>query len=284
MKMNGNLFDRLAREVARGMSRREAVKLLAGTTAMAVFGSWVRPDLAMSARPGTAQKGCGGVTTPGTENCGGIRTFYRADCQKPVAKKNYTPDCNGCGPEGGVFGTGINAVPNSPFYLANFEPACNGHDVGYSTCNRPKDVTDEKFLADMNTICSNTYPSTGMFDTITLLQCMYSAATFYKAVKEGGEDAYKSGQAGACDCCDECPGGAPKCSGQCCRGPDWVCGSSGLCCQDCQPGWKKCAYPNQVRCGFGCCMPDLSVCCPGIRPGDLRCCSPKGKCFKGGCG
>jgi len=267
--MNTRLFDQLAREVAGGMSRREAVKLLAGTTAMAVFGSWVRPGVAMSARPRTAQKGCGAATTPGTETCKGIRTFYRANC-KPVPKKNYTADCNGCGPEGGVFGSGINAVPNSPFYVANFEPACNGHDVGYSSCNRPKEVTDQQFLNDMNNICSNTYPSSGMFDTITMVQCMYTAATFYKAVSAGGEDAYKSGQAGACDCCEECPGGAPMCNDICCK-PGYAC-ENGHCCEQCAPGWIKCPVETSYSCKFGCCNPAEPVCCPGKSPGRIRCC------------
>ena len=199
--MNTNWFDRLARDVARGMSRREAVRLLAGSTAMAVFGSWVRPSRAMSARSGVAQD-------PG---CSGTRTFYRPDCKKPVPKLNYTAPINGCGPEGGVFGTGINAVPNSPLYVADFKPACNVHDIGYSTCNRPKAVTDRKFLHDMYFICGYEYPGEGMFDSILRVQCKNSAQNYYKAVSNLGEDAYKEGQAGACDCCDECPGGVAKC-------------------------------------------------------------------------
>ena len=216
--MNNNLFDQLARDVARGMSRREVVRLLAGTTAMAVFGSWARPALAMAPRRSRPRAlDCGGVKPSGPpEKCDGTRTFYRANCQKPIPKLKFTPGCNGCGPEGGVFGTGMNAVPNSPFYLANFEPACNTHDVGYSTCNRKKEDTDYQFLVDMNVICNNAYPGDGMFDTLLLSDCKYAATTFYVAVKDGGVDAYKAGQAGACDCCDECPGGAAKCNGICC--------------------------------------------------------------------
>jgi hypothetical protein len=282
--MNTNWFDRLARDVARGISRREAVRLLAGTTAMAVFGSWVRPGRVMGARRGTAQaNGCGGTTTSGAENCNGTRTFYRPDCQKPVPKKNYTASCNGCGPEGGVFGTGINAVPNTPLYVANFKPACNTHDVGYSTCNRPKAVTDRKFLHDMYSICGDEYPGEGMFDSILRVQCKNSAQNYYKAVSNLGEDAYKEGQAGACDCCEECPGGALKCNGVCCR-QGLICSGKGRCCQPCQNGWIPCPQSTGewAICGFGCCNPATPVCCPTRTPGRTTCCP--GKCSAGGCG
>jgi hypothetical protein len=274
-------FDRLARSAARNggtrrdesqakISRRDAVGVFAGTTAMAIVASWVKPKPTLGAQ-----------TAPGKDpGCNGIRTFYRANCSKPVPKLNYKPAENGCGPQNGV-----NPVPQTPLYIANFTSACNEHDRGYGTCNRPKEDTDDRFFVDMKTICEGSgAPVTGFVMNLLLTQCIRNAEIYYTGVSVLGDDPYKEGQSEGCDCCDECAGGAPKCSGQCCRGPDWVCGQSGLCCQDCQPGWKKCAYPNQVRCGFGCCMPDLSVCCPGIRPGDLRCCSPKGKCFKGGCG
>jgi Group XII secretory phospholipase A2 precursor (PLA2G12) len=282
--MNTNWFDRLARDVARGMSRREAVRLLAGTTAMAVFGSWVRPSRVMGARRGTAHaNGCGGTTTSGAENCDGTRTFYRPDCQNPVPKLNYTASCNGCGPEGGVFGTGINAVPNSPLYLADFKPACNTHDVGYGTCNRPKAVTDRKFLNDMYSICGDEYPGEGMFDSILRAECKNSAQNYYKAVSNFGEDAYKEGQAGACDCCDECPGGAAKCNGKCCR-KGWICGAKGGCCEPCKNGWITCpdSTGEWAACGFGCCNPATPVCCPHGTPGHTICCP--GKCSGTGCG
>jgi hypothetical protein len=198
--MNANWFDRLARDVARGMSRREAVSLLVGTTALAVFGSWVRPVRSWAARSGLAQD----------PDCNGIRSFYRPDCPKLVPKQNYTPSVNGCGPEGGVFGTGINAVPNSPLFLADFTSACDGHDKGYGTCNRPKDVTDRQFLHDMYTTCGNQYPGSGMFNTMLRIQCKHAAQNYHKAVSDLGEDAYKAGQAAACDCC-ECEGAGGKC-------------------------------------------------------------------------
>ena len=117
--MTPNWFDGLARDVARGMPRRNAIRLIAGTFALAAFGIRWRPGTAWGVERRLAQD----------PDCDGIRTFYRPDCPNPVPKQNYTPSVNGCGPEGGVFGTGINAVPNSPLGVANFTSACDGHDI-----------------------------------------------------------------------------------------------------------------------------------------------------------
>lgn len=198
--MNALWFDRLAREVARGMSRREILRLLLGTTATALFGSWLRPRRAWGA----------GSASASDPDCNGVRTLYYPGCPKKVPKQNYSPSVNGCGPEGGVFGTGINAVPNSPMYLADFTEACNGHDKGYGTCNRPKEVTDKQFLYDMYAKCNSTYTGSGMGETMMRIQCKNAARTYCKAVTDLGQAAYEAGQAAACDCC-ECENTGGKC-------------------------------------------------------------------------
>jgi hypothetical protein len=248
------------------MTRRDAVGLFAGTTALAFLGSWMKPGQALSAAPRATQD-------PG---CAGTRTFYKEGCAKPVPKLNHKPAVNGCGPQ-----NGFNPIPQSPLYLATFTPACDTHDIGYGTCNRPKDVTDKKFLEDMKAICAKEYPATGFFNSIALVQCARNAETYYQAVSLFSLDPWKDGQREGCDCCEECPGDAPKCGGECCR-RGMICGDKGKCCSPCQPGWIKCPYPNEPRCGFGCCMPGAPICCPGMQPGSLRCCN--GKCYKGGCG
>jgi len=268
-------FDRLARRAAGGMSRRDAIGFFGSTTVMAFLGARVKPSRAS----GTAHSQ---GKDPG---CSGTRTFYKEGCANPVPKLNYEPKKNGCGPQTGFFASaerpqGYNPVPQKPLYLANFTPACNTHDEGYGTCNRPKEVTDSKFLGDMKAICVKEYPVAGFFSDLALVQCVKSAETYYTAVSELAGDPYKEGQSEGCDCCEECPGGAVKCGGECCR-RGWICGEKGLCCEPCQPGWIKCPYPNEPRCGFGCCMPGAPKCCPGMQPGSLRCCS--GKCYKGGC-
>jgi hypothetical protein len=259
-------FDRLARKSAGSMSRRDAVGWFSGATLLALFGRSVTVRSAFAARP----------TPPTDPGCNGTRTFYRKGCAKPIPKLNYKPPVNGCGPQ-----NGFNPVPQTPLYMASFTPACDEHDRGYGTCNRPKELTDQQFLSDMYDICIASYPVTGLYTLTAFLQCTRSAEIYYLAVSVKGDDPYADGQSNGCDCCDECPGGSAKCGGQCCR-RGWICGPKGKCCEDCQPGWIKCDYPNQPTCGFGCCMPGAPLCCPGMQPGSLRCCN--GKCFKGGCG
>lgn len=198
--MNALWFDRLAREVARGMSRRDILGLLLGTTATALFGSWLRPRHAWGA----------GSPSAADPDCDGIRVPYYPGCPKKVKKQNYKPGKNGCGPEGGVFGTGINAVPNSPMYIADFTEPCNQHDIGYGTCNRPKEDTDRQFLIDMAATCMNEYPGSGMFNAMLRIQCLQAAQTYSNAVNTIGDAAYEAGQAAACDCC-ECEGVGGEC-------------------------------------------------------------------------
>ena len=198
--MNSNWFDWLARDVARGMRRRDAIRLMAGTAAVALFGSPERPEGMRGAE-----------RHPGPDpDCDGFRWAYYPGCANPVPKQNYKSGVNGCGPEGGVFGTGINAVPNSPYYGADFTPACNGHDEGYGTCNRPKQTTDDQFLKDMQATCAGAYGGGGVINSIALMQCRNAATTYHKAVSKLGQDAYDAGQAAACDCC-ECKGSGGKC-------------------------------------------------------------------------
>ena len=188
-------FDRLARGAAGSMSRRDAVRFFGGAAAFAMLGTLMKPRRALGEAAGVSG-----------EECTGIRTFYRASCDKKVSKLNYKPPINGCGPQ-----NGFNPVPQSPLYLATFTPACDEHDRGYGTCNRPKDVTDNRFLSDMKAICAKTYPVAGFFDDLFLVQCVKSAETYYTAVNQLGDEPYADGQKEGCDCCDECPGGESKC-------------------------------------------------------------------------
>lgn len=268
-------FDRLARRSvgreitssSRGsITRRDVVGVFAGTTALAFFGSLLKPARASGSLANRAKD----------EGCAGTRSFYVEGCSKPIPKLNYTPKENGCGPQ-----NGFNPVPQAPLNMANFKTACDEHDRGYGTCNRPKAVTDQRFLNDMKLICIQEYPVSGLASAMSLVQCTRNAEIYYSAVSNLGDDPYKDGQSEGCDCCNECPGDQQKCGGECCR-KGFVCGEKDKCCEDCAPGWKKCPM-GLGNCGWGCCMPDLSLCCPGTHPGYIRCCSPKGKCYKGGC-
>lgn len=248
-------FDRLARGAAKSMSRRDAVGFVAGTTAMAIVASWFRPSWAMSA-------GAAPVMDPG---CNGTRTLYFAGCAKPVPKLNPKFPVNGCGPQ-----NGFNPVPQTPLNLANFSPACDEHDIGYGTCNRPKEVTDTRFLFDMNMICVKAYPVTGFESALNLVACTRSAEIYYNAVSSKmGIDPYKDGQSNGCDCCDECPPLRQAPPAPC---PTTCPGANTACCV-------------QIKYGYhhgGCCRPG-EECCIGpngdtVHPNQMSWCCPKGRC------
>jgi hypothetical protein len=253
-------FDRLARGAARSMSRRDAVGFFAGTTAIAVLGSWVRPSRTLNAS-----------TVNGSDpGCAGTRSFYRAGCPKPVPKlPPYRPAVNGCGPQ-----NGFNPVPQAPLYLADFSPACDGHDRGYGTCNRPKEDTDKKFLEDMKAICAGSgTPLTGFVDWVLMLQCHRNAEIFYTAVSNLGDDPWKEGQAEGCDCCEECAplrqAPVPPCPSTC---P----GANKSCCVAIKYGYHH----------GGCCSP-VQECCIGPNqdrehPNQMSWCCPRGRCGASG--
>ena len=276
-------FDRLARTAARprtpgsnesdGISRRDALGIFTSATAMAFLGSWARPRHALGATPHTGKD-------PG---CGGTRTSYSEGCAKKVPKLNFTPNKNGCGPQ-----NGFNFVPQAPLFIASFTPACDFHDVGYGTCNRPKDVTDQKFLEDMKTICAG--PGTplpggivdGFVMSVLMLQCIRNAEIFYAAVSTFAGDPYKEGQAEACDCCDEpkCQGGGTKCDGLCCPQNRPVCvkGFTSFrgnvietqCCPSSCKG-TQCPYDGASPCPVCCQDPGFSICCRK-QHGFIGCC------------
>jgi hypothetical protein len=251
-------FDRLARGYAGTVSRREAVGFLAGTTAAAMLGSWMRPSWAFGSTSVLEKD-------PG---CAGARTFYKAGCSKPVPKLNYTPPVNGCGPQ-----NGFNPVPQTPLNLATFTPACDGHDRGYGTCNRAKELTDTAFLFDMKVICVNTYPITTITSAASLVQCMRNAEIYYGAVSKFGDGPYRDGQENGCDCCEGCRPARSTPEVPCpskCNGPTTAC----------------CV---EIKYGFhhgGCCN-HLQECCTGpnddVKPTNLMSwCCPKGKCGTAG--
>jgi hypothetical protein len=259
-------FDRLARKSAGDMSRRDAIGWFGSASLLAFLGMRTKPRAAFAATTARA-------ADPG---CPGKRSPYTESCPTKVSKQNYEPPINGCGPQ-----KGFNPVPQTPLWMASFKPACNDHDRGYGTCGRPKEDTDAQFLADMYEICIQSYPVTGLYSLGSFLQCTRSAEIYYIAVSTIGNEPYADGQKDACECCDDCPDGTPRCGDECCR-KNFICGAKGKCCQKCQEGWIKCDYPNEPRCGFGCCMPGSPLCCPGMQSGSLRCCN--GRCYKGGCG
>jgi hypothetical protein len=251
------------------MSRSDALGFVAGTTAMAILPSWARPSWALGAAP----------VPPPDPGCAGIRTFYRAGCSKPVPKLNPKFPVNGCGPQ-----NGFNPVPQVPLYIADFSVACDGHDRGYGTCNRPKAVTDNKFLQDMKAICAGGgTASPGLFESLLMIQCISNAEIYYAVVSsKRGDDPYKDGQSEGCDCCDECPGGGSKCNGRCCESGR-TCAPTGRCCPPCGPGLTAVPDLREPVCGRHCCTTGATLCPQDKRDSSIRCCPPGWVCYKGGC-
>ena len=79
----------------------------------------------------------------------------------------------------------------------DFTPACNQHDICYSTCNAVKTNCDEAFRLQMTQICCDAFPT----DSEKLFDCQQWATRFWLAVYHAGHDEYANAQASACTCC-----------------------------------------------------------------------------------
>jgi hypothetical protein len=83
--MEGMGFDRLAKQVARGMTRRRALQLVVGGAVAGTLGAWVRGDA-------VAGKAC---TT--TCDCPFTQTCYEGNCYRPCgAGLKYCRPRNTC--------------------------------------------------------------------------------------------------------------------------------------------------------------------------------------------
>jgi Group XII secretory phospholipase A2 precursor (PLA2G12) len=119
--------------------------------------------------------------------CSGAKVCF------PKPGWNPSDHVNGCGPGNTPVGA---LVPNNPNRMpcASFLDACNQHDIGYSTCNRPKAETDMEFLQNMLAACDC------LSDPDERLSCEDHAMTYYRAVSNFGGGAYNDAQKDACDC------------------------------------------------------------------------------------
>jgi len=194
---------------------------------------------------------CPGHINPEDECCVDISLFgggvsvtldecpeaYR-EAKNPIPPKcrtdGGTVDCNGCSgaPENPnctdiITGWDCPIPPHlgcecwGPF----FTPACNDHDIAWSTCNKSKTEANNEFHAKLVQICSNhpysdlTYGIYPFIGTLTvdqqLQKCKDNAQKYYECV-EGincyglwlvnklPAEFYKEGQRDACDCCGLC--------------------------------------------------------------------------------
>ncbi len=102
---------------------------------------------------------------------------------------------------------GCTGVPNNPNLLnqcgaplgegvnrPSFVQACNGHDIGYDQCNKPKQQTDTEFRNSMVSICSAVPMAECRID------CMDNADN-YADVVESIDRFYVNAQKNVCNCC-----------------------------------------------------------------------------------
>ncbi|MBL9137029.1 MAG: Ig-like domain-containing protein, partial [Verrucomicrobiales bacterium] len=140
-------------------------------------------------------------SAPGSSGGGGGPQPEPPPCEDGQSPSNCRPrpgwdptqHFNGCGPEGADA-----LVPDNPNgNCASFYNACKAHDIGYSTCNQPKDQTDQEFLNNMRAACQCVLLSG---DPVGYAKCMALAEAYYLAVSNGGGGAYDAAQADACVC------------------------------------------------------------------------------------
>jgi hypothetical protein len=262
--VGASAFDDLARASGGGLSRRQILGASLAAFLASIFPSLSRPT--------------GALADPA---CAGMRLPWTPSCTDPVTKVGYTPSSNGCGPANKWYSQ---LIPNHPAG-ANFGDPCNEHDICYGTCGRVKATCDDTFLRQMMMQCDDAYGAVpaDLEGSLRLTQCYQAALLYYEFVSRGGEDAFLSAQAAACDCCTcnrtcppgqqldvalckcVCPAGTTDCGGTCVdlQTDNSNCGTCGRSCGGdltCQSGQCACDFP---------CFPGYT-CCPQL-PGDPPC-------------
>lgn len=94
-------------------------------------------------------------------------------------------EVNGCGS-----GPTRSITPNG--FLANFEPACNEHDLCYGILGQTRESCDNRFRRNMRQRCSSTYDD--WWERPSRRICYENAELYYEAVRRLGGDAYREAQ------------------------------------------------------------------------------------------
>jgi len=114
-------------------------------------------------------------------------------------------EANGCGPAGWKG----KLVPDNPFWIANFQPACNGHDECYEKCAADKAKCDEDFWVAMYWACWlnhgwwNPYKPSPPGQEAKLRMCNATADLYHAAVLKFGQPYFDEAQEAAGKCCKE---------------------------------------------------------------------------------
>jgi hypothetical protein len=256
------VLDNIATGLAEGRSRREAFRVALGIGAAAAAAPLLPAGRARADTKPTLI--CSSPAPPGAGTCPPDASFdWNSGCAGGTAYSTGQPSTyNGCGPQGGIAGFG-DIVPDNPFDLAKFYPACANHDCCYGTCGSDKSGCDSNFLADMLAACGQAFKQDlvkwgATIAAVDYDACAQVAGIYYAAVSGGGADAFNAGQAQDCKCC--CPDGTKHCGAECIdvQHDPANCGACGMAC----PPGESCVQ-GKCTCGGMLCAGTES-CCGGV--------------------
>ena len=121
-------------------------------------------------------------------------------CPARTARAGHMPTVNGCGPA--WFPAGLKVPQGSG--IADYEQACNAHDVCYETCNSSQTKCDDDLENQMKSNCRAAYPRPASGEDEEQPHrgtCLSRAHLYGRAVKRAGQGAYNNAQKVACECC-----------------------------------------------------------------------------------
>jgi RHS repeat-associated protein len=120
----------------------------------------------------------------------GLRSSILGGCEALRPVPGHIPESNGCGA-----GPLNPYIPERPFWIVNFAPCCDQHDLCYDTCNpnRSQEQCDDVFCSCTRNRCRRV-----AFRT----ECEKLAEIYCWAVETFGHKFYPAAQENACMCCD----------------------------------------------------------------------------------
>jgi len=126
---------------------------------------------------------------------GGLNLFGYGQ-NNPIIKMDFWGlEANGCGSADWR----STLVPDSPFFIINFQSACDTHDNCYGKCGANKATCDSEFRTNMKVLCYYKYNLDIVTDVPTLpnpvlYACYGFAQLYYNAVSNHGQSAYDAAQ------------------------------------------------------------------------------------------
>lgn len=134
------------------------------------------------------------------------------------------------------------------FGKASFKPACEAHDICYSTCHSVSSVREQcevEFLSALKKSCFDAY-SNGLGNWALQNACL-AQARFYSSITRGGQGrkSYDAAQKVVCECCVRCAAPQVECSSN----GEFICVPEGSVCCGPYPGY--CSPPSTCVTGAG---------------------------------